>query len=219
MFADFPLLSLIIWLPVIGGVGVLLNGDNNPWARPLSLLISVLTLLAALGLYIGFDTTTHQMQFVEMAPWISSYNINYYLGIDGFSLPLIILTAFSTVIVVIAGWQVIEHRTSQYMAAFLIMEGLMIAVFAALDAILFYVFFEAMLIPLFLVIGIWGGPNRVYATIKFFLYTLFGSVFLLLALLYLHHVAGSFSILDYQQVSLSLQEQTWLFFAFLIAFA
>ena len=219
MFTDLPLLSLLIWLPVLGGIAVLVNGDNNPWARPLSLAISVLTLLLSFGLYTGFDSSTHQMQFAEQASWIATFNINYSLGIDGFSMPLIILTAFSTVIVVVAGWEVIKDRVSQYMAAFLIMEGLMIAVFASLDAILFYVFFEAMLIPLFLVIGIWGGPNRVYATIKFFLYTLFGSVFLLLALLYLHHVSGSFSILDFHNVSLSLQEQTYLFLAFLIAFA
>ena len=219
MIADLPLLSLVIWLPILGGLIVLVNGDDNIWARPLSLLMSILTFVVSLALYAGFDLSTHEMQFVEQAVWISSYDINYHLGIDGFSLPLIILTAFSTIIVVVAGWEVIQHRVSQYMAAFLIMEGLMIAVFTALDAILFYVFFEAMLIPLFLVIGIWGGPNRVYATIKFFLYTFFGSVFLLLALLYLNHVAGSFSILDYQQVSLSMQEQTWLFLAFLIAFA
>jgi len=219
MIADLPLLSLVIWLPILGGLIVLVNGDDNIWARPLSLLMSLLTFVASLALYAGFDLSTHEMQFVEQAVWISSYDINYHLGIDGFSLPLIILTAFSTIIVVVAGWEVIQHRVSQYMAAFLIMEGLMIAVFTALDAVLFYVFFEAMLIPLFLVIGIWGGPNRVYATIKFFLYTFFGSVFLLLALLYLNHVAGSFSILDYQQVSLSMQEQTWLFLAFLIAFA
>tara|TARA_R110002050_G_scaffold9504_1_gene33185 strand:+ start:331230 stop:332741 length:1512 start_codon:yes stop_codon:yes gene_type:complete len=219
MITNFPLLSLIIWLPIIGGIAVLVNGDNNPWARPLSLLVSLLTLVLSLGLYSGFDSTTYQMQFVEQASWIATFDINYHLGIDGFSMPLIILTAFSTVIVVVAGWKVIEQRVSQYMAAFLIMAGLMIAVFAALDAILFYVFFEAMLIPLFLVIGIWGGPNRVYATIKFFLYTLFGSVFLLLALLYLHYVAGSFSILDYHDVALSMDEQFWLFLAFLIAFA
>lgn len=219
MFADFPLLSMVIWLPIFGGIAVLLNGDNNPWARPLALVIAAVTLILSIGLYSGFDVSTHQMQFVEQTSWIVTYNINYHLGIDGFSMPLIILTAFSTVLVVVAGWEVIQHRVSQYMAAFLIMEGLMIAVFAALDAVLFYVFFEAMLIPLFLVIGIWGGPNRVYATIKFFLYTFFGSVFLLLALLYLHHVAGSFAILDYQQVGLSMQEQTWLFLAFLIAFA
>jgi NADH-quinone oxidoreductase subunit M len=219
MIADLPLLSLVIWLPILGGLIVLVNGDDNIWVRPLSLLMSLLTFVVSLALYAGFDLSTHEMQFVEQAVWISSYDINYHLGIDGFSLPLIILTAFSTIIVVVAGWEVIQHRVSQYMAAFLIMEGLMIAVFTSLDAILFYVFFEAMLIPLFLVIGIWGGPNRVYATIKFFLYTFFGSVFLLLALLYLNHVAGSFSILDYHQVTLSMQEQTWLFLAFLIAFA
>ncbi|RLA02285.1 MAG: NADH-quinone oxidoreductase subunit M [Gammaproteobacteria bacterium] len=219
MFTDLPLLSLLIWLPVFGGIAVLINGDKNSLARPLSLIIAVLTLLLSLGLYTGFDNATHQMQFAEQASWIATYNINYSLGVDGFSMPLIILTAFSTLIVVVAGWEVIQHRVSQYMAAFLIMEGLMIAVFSSLDAILFYVFFEAMLIPLFLVIGIWGGPNRVYATIKFFLYTLFGSVFLLLALLYLHHVAGSFSILDFHKVSLTMQEQIYLFLAFLIAFA
>jgi len=219
MLTNLPLLSVLIFFPILGGVLVLLNGDKNAWARPLSLLISLITLVLSIGLYTGFDSATHQMQFMETLPWISTFNINYALGIDGFSMPLIILTAFSTVIVVIAGWEVIQDRVSQYMAAFLIMEGLMVAVFASLDAILFYVFFEAMLIPLFLVIGIWGGPNRVYATIKFFLYTLFGSVFLLLALLYLHHVSNSFSILDFHTASLTLQEQTYLFLAFLIAFA
>ncbi|MDF1587845.1 MAG: NADH-quinone oxidoreductase subunit M [Gammaproteobacteria bacterium] len=219
MFSDFPLLSLIIWLPILGGIAVLINGDNNPWARPLSLLVSAATFVASLGLYVGFDNATYHMQFVEQVPWIASFDINYFVGIDGFSMPLIILTSFSTLLVVIAGWEVIKDRVSHYMAAFLIMEGLMIAVFSALDAILFYVFFEAMLIPLFLVIGIWGGPNRVYATIKFFLYTLFGSVFLLVALLYLRHVSGSFSILAFHDVSLSMAQQTLLFLAFLIAFA
>ena len=218
MFFDTPLLSLVIWLPILGGIAVLLNGDNG-FTRPLSLIVSLVTLFLSAGLYTGFDMTTHDMQFVEHIPWIATFGIHYSLGIDGFSMPLIILTAFSTVIVVVAGWEVIQDRVSQYMAAFLIMAGLMIAVFAALDAILFYVFFEAMLIPLFLVIGIWGGPNRVYATIKFFLYTFFGSVFLLIALLYLRHVSGSFAILDFHTVALTLTEQTWLFFAFLIAFA
>jgi len=218
MFVDYPLLSLVIWLPILGGFAILFNGDNA-MTRPLSLIVSLVTLLLSIGLYIGFDMRTHEMQFVEHMPWVPVFDINYYLGIDGFSMPLIILTAFSTVIVVIAGWEVIQDRVAQYMAAFLIMAGLMIAVFAALDAILFYVFFEAMLIPLFLVIGIWGGPNRVYATIKFFLYTFFGSVFLLLSLLYLRHVTGSFDILEYHQVSLSMTEQTWLFLAILIAFA
>ena len=218
MFFDYPLLSLVVWLPILGGIAVLLNGDNSN-TRPLSLTVALVTLYLSTWLYMGFDISTSDMQFVEYMPWISAYGIHYHLGIDGFSMPLIILTAFSTVIVVIAGWEVIQDRPSQYMAAFLIMTGLMIAVFAALDAILFYVFFEAMLIPLFLVIGIWGGPNRVYATIKFFLYTFFGSVFLLIALLYLHHVSDSFSILDFHAVTLTLQEQVWLFFAFLIAFA
>ena len=218
MFFDTPLLSLVIWLPILGGIAVLLNGDNG-FTRPLSLIVSLVTLFLSAGLYTGFDMTTHDMQFVEHIPWIATFGIHYSLGIDGFSMPLIILTAFSTVIVVVAGWEVIQDRASQYMAAFLIMSGLMTAVFAALDAILFYVFFEAMLIPLFLVIGIWGGQNRVYATIKFFLYTFFGSVFLLIALLYLRHVSGSFAILDFHAVALTLTEQTWLFFAFLIAFA
>lgn len=216
---DFPLLSLAIWLPILGGIVCLLVGEKQNLVKVIAFSVSLVTVVVAFCLYAGFDTTTAQMQFVERHDWISTFNIQYYLGIDGFSLPLMILTTLSTVLVVIASWQVIQYRLQQYLAAFLIMEGLMLAVFASLDAILFYVFFEAMLIPLFLVIGIWGGPNRVYATIKFFLYTFFGSVFLLLALLYLHKVTDSFAILDYQSSSLSMTEQTWLLFAFLIAFA
>jgi NADH-quinone oxidoreductase subunit M len=216
--SQLPLLSLLIWLPIIGGLALLLLKDKQQ-IRLSALIVSVATFVLSLGLYTGFDSNTHQMQFVEQASWISSFNINYHLGVDGFSMPLMILTTFSTVLVVAAAWDVIQHRVSQYMAAFLVMEGLMLAVFSALDAVLFYVFFEAMLIPLFLVIGIWGGPNRVYATIKFFLYTFFGSVFLLLALLYLHFQTDSFAILDFHTQSLSMTEQTWLFLAFLIAFA
>lgn len=219
MLADLPLLSLVIWIPIIGGVLTLLIGDQRASLRPFAFGVAALTLLLSLGLYIGFDSASYQMQFVEKAPWIDSFNIFYHLGVDGFSMPLIILTTISTLLVVVAGWEVIQHRPSQYLAAFLIMEGLMLAVFSALDAVLFYVFFEAMLIPLFLVIGIWGGPNRVYATIKFFLYTFFGSVFLLVALLYLRHVSDSFAILDFHHTALSLKEQTWLLLAFLIAFA
>ncbi len=219
MSANLSLLSLIIWFPIIGGIIVLFCGNNKGLVRQLALLVSSLTFIISIILYSGFDASTYQMQFVEQVSWISDYDINYHLGIDGFSLPFIILTSFSTVIVVVAGWEVIQHRVSQYMAAFLIMDGLMIAVFTALDAILFYVFFEAMLIPLFLVIGIWGGPNKVYATLKFFLYTFIGSVFLLLALLYLSHVVGSFSILAYQQATLTMQEQTWLMLSLLVAFA
>lgn len=219
MLADLPLLSLVIWLPILGGVIAILIGDDRPILKPFALAIATLTMLLSSGLYIGFDNTTYQMQFVERHPWIETFAINYHLGVDGFSMPLIILTTISTLLVVVAAWEVIKDRLSQYLAAFLIMEGLMLAVFSALDAILFYVFFEAMLIPLFLVIGIWGGPNRVYATIKFFLYTFFGSVFLLVALLYLRHVSDSFAILDFHNVGLSIKEQTWLLLAFLIAFA
>ncbi|WP_417511621.1 NADH-quinone oxidoreductase subunit M [Methylophaga sp.] len=219
MLAQLPLLSLIIWIPILAGMISLFLNERPYMSKWLALAASSLTFVLSLGLYLGFDNASANMQFVELYPWVESFNINYHLGIDGFSLPLILLTTISTILVVIAGWRVIDYRLNQYLAAFLIMEGLMLAVFAALDAILFYVFFEAMLIPLFLIIGIWGGPNRVYATIKFFLYTFFGSVFLLIALLYLHHVAGSFSLLDYHSVALSMTEQTWLFFAFLIAFA
>lgn len=216
---DFPILTVLILLPILGGIAVLFSGANRDAAKWLALTISVVTMMLSFGLYIGFDTSTAQMQFVERLSWVASFNIEYYLGIDGFSMPLIILTTISTVLVVIAAWEVIQDRLAQYLAAFLIMEGLMIGVFAALDAILFYLFFEAMLIPLFLVIGIWGGPNRVYATLKFFLYTFFGSVFLLIALLYLQFQAGSFSILDFHAVGLTLTQQIWIFLAFLIAFA
>lgn len=219
MLADLPLLSLVIWIPILGGILTVLIGDSRPILRPFALGVAALTMILSFGLYTGFDTSTAQMQFVEKVSWIDSFSIFYHLGVDGFSMPLIILTTISTLLVVIAGWEVIQHRPSQYLAAFLIMEGLMLAVFSALDAVLFYVFFEAMLIPLFLVIGIWGGPNRVYATLKFFLYTFFGSVFLLVALLYLRHVSDSFSILDFHHTALSLKEQTWLLLAFLIAFA
>ena len=159
------------------------------------------------------------MQFPEMTPWISSFNINYHLGIDGISMPLIVLTTFMTGIVVIAGWEVIKDKVEQYMAAFLIMEGLMVGVFSALDAALFYVFWEALLIPMFIVIGVWGGENRVYATIKFFLYTFFGSVFMLIALLYLYSQSNSFEILDYHQLKIGLTAQILIFVAFLLAFA
>jgi len=219
MLTQLPLLSLIIWLPIAAGLLCLFLNDRECLSKWLAVGTASLTILLSIALYIGFDNTSYQMQFEELHPWIATFAINYHLGIDGFSLPLIILTTISTLLVVVAGWRVIEYRLNHYLAAFLIMEGLMLAVFSALDAILFYVFFEAMLIPLFLIIGIWGGPNRVYATIKFFLYTFFGSVFLLIALLYLHHVAGSFFLLDYHAVTLSMTEQTWLFFAFLIAFA
>lgn len=221
MLSELPLLSLVIWLPIVGGLAVLAasNVVGNGAVRWLSLLVAALTFVASLPLYSQFNNATAAMQFEELLPWISAFSINYHLGIDGISLLLILLTTFTTVLVVIAGWEVIQEKVAQYMAAFLIMEGLMIGVFAALDAALFYVFWEAMLIPMFIIIGVWGGQRRVYAAIKFFLYTFLGSVFLLIAVLYLFFQSDSFYILDYHRLSLSMTEQTLLFLAFLIAFA
>ena len=221
MFLDWPLLSLVIWTPIIGGLLLLAlaKKDNSANTRFIALFISILTFLLSVPLYSDFDSSTAVMQFSEMTPWIASFNINYHLGIDGISMPLIVLTTFMTVIVVIAGWEVIKDKVEQYMAAFLIMEGLMVGVFASLDAALFYVFWEAMLIPMFIVIGVWGGENRVYATIKFFLYTFFGSVFMLIALLYLYSQSNSFEILDYHQLKIGLTAQILIFIAFLLAFA
>ncbi|MET0116901.1 MAG: NADH-quinone oxidoreductase subunit M [Sedimenticola sp.] len=220
MFADWPILSLTIWLPIIGGILVLASGDKAANAtRWTALVVAILTFVVSLPLYSSFDPSTADMQFVERTPWISLFNIEYYLGVDGISMPLIILTTFITVFVIIAGWEVIQYKTSHYMAAFLIMEGVMVGVFCALDAMLFYVFWEAMLIPMFLIIGVWGGPNRVYATIKFFLYTFFGSVFMLVALIYMYFQSDSFDILAFHDLKLGLTEQILIFIAFLMAFA
>ncbi|HKJ08685.1 MAG TPA: NADH-quinone oxidoreductase subunit M [Gammaproteobacteria bacterium] len=217
---DVPILSLLIWVPIIGGLVVLAASNWKPWdARPTALIFAVLTFLLSIPLYTQFNTHTAKMQFQEMHPWIPTFNINYHLGVDGISVPLIILTTFTTVLVVLAGWDVIKSKTSQYMAAFLIMEGLMNGVFASLDAMLFYVFWEGMLIPMFLIIGIWGGPRRVYATIKFFLYTFFGSVFMLVALIWMHFQSGSFSILDFYHLKMGMTPQILIFLAFLVAFA
>ncbi len=218
--SNLPLLSFVIWLPIVGGLIVLADSEregSNP--RPLALAFAMLTFLTSLLLYSGFDASTATMQFEEKASWISAFNVYYHLGIDGISMPLIILTTFTTVLVVLAGWEVIKDRPAQYMAAFLIMEGLMNGVFAALDAVLFYVFWEGMLIPMFLIIGVWGGPRRVYATIKFFLYTFLGSVFMLVALIYMYSKSGSFAILDFHVLKLGLTEQVLIFLAFLLAFA
>ena len=220
MYADWPLLSLVIWTPIIGGILVLFAGDKEPsGARKIALLVSIATFLLTIPLYSQFNTDTHLVQFVERHSWIPAFNIEYFLGIDGISMPLILLTSFTTVIVVISAWEVIQYRASQYFAAFLIMEGFMIGTFSALDSILFYIFFEAMLIPMFLVIGIWGGANRIYATLKFFLYTFIGSVLTLVALIYMYNKSGSFAIFDFHHLQLNLTEQTLIFFAFLIAFA
>ena len=218
-------LSTLIWLPVSGGVLILLFGDRTIGDRMLrldrwfALGVSAATFVIGVLLYSRFDTTTPAMQFVERVPWVSTFQIEYFLGVDGFSTPLILLTALLTPLVVIAGWDVIKHRPAQYFASFLILEGLLIGVFCSVDALLFYVFWEAMLIPMFIIIGVWGGERRVYATIKFFLYTFLGSVLMLVALIYLYSQAGTYSILDFHQLPLSLTEQILIFLAFLIAFA
>ena len=217
---DWPLLSTVVWLPIIGGALVLISGDKSPnVSRWLALLVSVLTFAVSIPLYTQFDNSTAAMQFVEKAAWVPQFGVNYYLGVDGISMPLIILTTFITILVVIAGWEVIQFKPSQYMAAFLMMEGVMVGVFAALDAVLFYVFWEAMLIPMFIVIGIWGGPRRVYATIKFFLYTFLGSVFMLIALIYMYFQSGSMDVLAFHDLKLNHTEQVLIFLAFLLAFA
>ncbi|HMV00417.1 MAG TPA: NADH-quinone oxidoreductase subunit M [Rhodocyclaceae bacterium] len=220
--SNYPLLSLSIWIPIFAGFLVLATGSdrNAPLARMLALVGAVLGLLVTLPLWSGFDASTSAMQFVEISPWIPRFNINYHLGVDGISMLFVILNAFITVVVVLAGWQVIGSKVAQYNAAFLIMSGLMNGIFASLDGILFYVFFEASLIPMYLIIGVWGGPNRVYAAFKFFLYTLLGSLLFLVALMYLFVQSnGSFEILEWHKLPIPLGAQVWLFLAFLIAFA
>ena len=222
MLAGYPLLSLAVWVPIIAGVLVLATGSdrNAPLARWLALIGSVLGFVVTIPLYTQFDALTANMQFVELARWIPAFNIHYHLGVDGIAMPFILLNSFTTVLVVIAGWQVIQTKPAQYMAAFLIMSGLINGVFAAMDAVLFYVFFEAMLIPMFLVIGIWGGPNRVYAAVKFFLYTLMGSLLMLVAFIYLYFQSGgSFEILDYHNLPLGMTAQILIFIAFFLSFA
>jgi NADH-quinone oxidoreductase subunit M len=220
MQLDWPILSVLVWLPIAAGVLLLLVGDRSAaFGRWFALAASVLTFVISVVLWQEFDPATASMQFVERQPWIGAFNAWYSLGVDGISMPLIVLTAFITPLVVIAGWTVIEKRPAQYMAAFLILEGLMIGVFAALDALLFYVLWEAMLIPMFVIIGVWGGPRRVYATIKFFLYTFLGSVLMLVALVYLYLEGGSYAIADLQALPLTLREQVLIFTAFLLAFA
>ena len=214
---SFPLLSLTIWLPILAGFLIIALGDGH--ARKLAAVTSILTLLVSLPLYFGFDSTTAAMQFTESVAWLPGFNINYELGVDGISMPLIILTTLINVIVVISAWEVIKDRQAMYLGAFSIMTGLMIGVFSALDAILFYIFFEATLIPMFMIIGIWGGPRRVYATIKFFLYTFLGSVFMLVALIYMYKQGGTFSILGMHDLALDKDQQFWIFLAFLAAFA
>jgi NADH-quinone oxidoreductase subunit M len=216
------LLSLAIWSPIVFGLLVLALGrdDKASFVRWLSLIGSVVSFVLTLPIVNRFDNAAHGMQFIEKSPWIDRFNINYFLGIDGLSLWFVPLTAFITVIVVISAWEVIEKRVAQYMGAFLILSGLMIGVFCALDGVLFYMFFEATLIPMFIIIGVWGGANRVYAAIKFFLYTLVGSLLTLVAILYLYFKsAGSFEILTWHTLPLPLSAQILVFLAFLMAFA
>ena len=218
---SLPLLSLAIWVPILAGILVLFTGDdkNASCARWIALLGAIVAFAVTIPLYTGFNFADGGFQFQEGFSWIPTFNIHYHLGADGIAVPLILLTSFTTILVVIAAWEVIQKRVAQYMAAFLIMSGLMIGVFSALDAILYYVFWEAMLIPMFLVIGVWGGPNRVYATIKFFLYTLLGSLLMLVAFIYLFYQTNSFEIVDYYHLPMTLQVQVLVFMAFFMAFA
>ena len=220
MFASH-ILSFSIWTPILAGILVLFTGGdyNANRARWIALLGSIAGFLVTLPLYLWFDFGNGGFQFQEGFSWIPAFNINYHLGVDGIAVPLILLTSFTTFIVVLAGWEVIQKRVAQYMAAFLIMSGLMIGVFSALDAILYYMFWESMLIPMFLVIGIWGGPNRIYATIKFFLYTLLGSLLMLVAFIYLYYQSNSWEIVDYYALPLELDVQILIFMAFFMAFA
>jgi NADH-quinone oxidoreductase subunit M len=216
------LLSVAIWMPIAFGIVLLAIGrDSNPnAARWLALVGAILSFLVTLPLLSGFDLGTAQMQFQENLAWIDRFNVRYHLGVDGISVWFVLLTAFITVIVVIAGWEVITDRAHVYMGAFLILSGLMVGVFSAVDGLLFYVFFEATLIPMYVIIGVWGGPRRVYAAFKFFLYTLLGSLLMLVALIFLYYKSGgSFDILAWHKLPLPLGAQTLLFFAFFAAFS
>ncbi|MCX7544794.1 NADH-quinone oxidoreductase subunit M [Marinicella gelatinilytica] len=214
------LLSLLIWLPIIGGLLVLALGQQRAgMVKLLTFALAMATFLLSLPLWIQFDGSSASMQFVENLVWIGALDIHYHIGVNGISMPLVILTTLITVLIILSAWRVIDKHVHQYMAAMLILEGLLIGVFVAHDALLFYLFFEAMLIPMFIIIGVWGGPNRVYATIKFFLYTFLGSVLMLIGLIYLYMKGGTWNLTELAALPLSLQEQTWLFFAFLAAFA
>jgi NADH-quinone oxidoreductase subunit M len=221
----WPILSVLIWLPILGGVALLIIGDRAiSLGRWVALITTAVTFGISILLYTNFDTSTADMQFVEKLTWIPAFNAWYALGVDGIAMPLIVLTTFVTPLVIIAAWTVIEKRPAQYFAAFLILEGLMIGVFAATDALLFYVLWEAMLIPMFIIIGIWGGARRVYATLKFFLYTFLGSVLMLVSLIYMYLKTCdvgqcSYAIADFQELPLALNAQILIFISFMAAFA
>lgn len=219
---ELKLLSLAIWVPIVAGCAVLITGSDRHAgaARVIALVGAFLGFLVTIPLYTGFDSGARGFQFIHFRPWIEAFNVNYHLGIDGISLSLILLNSFTTVLVIIAGWQVIQERVAQYLASFLFLSGFMNGVFSALDALLFYVFFEATLIPMFVIIGIWGGPNRVYAALKFFLYTFLGSLLALIALIYLYNVSGgSFALPVWYDLPLPLDAQILIFLAFFAAFA
>ena len=218
--SNWPLLSVLIWLPILGGALVLALGNARAGAaRWLGFAVAVLTFVFSLGLLSGFDYANPGLQFIESHAWIPSFDIHYNLGADGIAVALLLLNTLITVLTLAGAWGSVNKRVAQYVAAFLILEGLTNGIFAASDAVLFYVFFEAMLIPMFLIIGVWGGPRRIYAALKFFLYTFLGSVLMLVALIYLYMKGGSFQLADLYALPLSAKEQTWIFFAFLIAFA
>ena len=221
MFASWPLLSLLIWVPIIGAALVLVvgKGDNRKAAFTVALITSLITILLCIPLYQMFDTTTANWQFVELVPWVPAYNLNYYLGVDGISMPLIILTSYTTLIVVYAAKRMIHKKLPQYLASFLVLQALMVGAFCALDSILFYIFLEAMLIPMYLSIGIWGSENRSYAAIKFFIFTFLGSALLLVAILYLGLQAGDFAIESFYPLQITMGIQILLFIAFFLAFA
>ena len=220
MHSSWPLLSLLIWLPILGGAFVAWAGAGRAnTARWLALLVALIVFVVSIPLLTGYDASTGTKQFIESLSWIPAINANYHLGADGISIALIVLTTFTTVLVILGAWDSVNEKVNQYLAAFLVLEGLMIGVFAAMDALLFYVFFEGMLIPMFIIIGIWGGPRRVYATLKFFLYTFFGSIFMLIGLIYLYLHAHSWELSDFARLTLNEREQAWLFFAFLAGFA
>lgn len=219
--SQLPLLSLLIWLPMLGGVIALFctGNEHANKARWVALITSLVCLGICFPLWMGFDTTTYAMQYAENYRWIPQYGMVYSLGIDGISLPMVVLSTFTTFVVVLASWQAIKVRVAQYMATFLIMQGMMVGMFCALDSILFYIFWEAMLIPMYLCIGIWGMENRTYASIKFFIYTFFGSALMLVAILYLRIQSGSFSILSFYAINLPMSVQVLIFLAFFLAFA
>ena len=218
--SNWPLLSVLIWLPILGGALVLALGNARAGAaRWLGFAVAVLTFVFSLGLLSGFDYANPGLQFIESHAWIPSFDIHYNLGADGIAVALLLLNTLITVLTLAGAWGSVNKRVAQYVAAFLILEGLTNGIFAASDAVLFYVFFEAMLIPMFLIIGVWGGPRRIYASMKFFLYTFLGSVLMLVGLVYLYIKGGSFQLADLYAMPLTAKEQTWLFFAFLIAFA